>query len=181
MLFFLTVVLEKTLESPSDCKEIKPVNPKSVLNILWKDWCWSYDPLATWYEKATHWKRPWCWERLKAKGEGDNRGWDVWMASLTQWTWVWASSGRWWRTGKPRVLQSMGLQRVGHNWATERQMSFNCCLSYPSALISKPNLYKETIQFATWSLDTKTAIISSATFEVLSFWDWTIHLGYNLN
>ena len=64
--------------------------------------------------------RPWCWERLKAGGEGDNRGWDGWMASLTQWTWVWANSGRWWRTEKPGVLQSMGLLRVGH-WATEQQ------------------------------------------------------------
>ena len=59
------------------------------------------------------------WKRLKAGGEGDDRGWDGWMASSTQWTWVWASSGYWWRTGKPGVLQSMGSQRVGHNWATE--------------------------------------------------------------
>ena len=68
--------------------------------------------------RATHWKRPWCWERLKA-GEEDNKGWDGWMASLTQCTLVWASSGSWWWTGKPGVLQSMGLQRVGHDWATE--------------------------------------------------------------
>ena len=62
---------------------------KSVLNIPWKDWCWSWNSntLATWWE-LTHWKRPWCWERLKA-GEGDDRGWDGWMASPTQWTWVW--------------------------------------------------------------------------------------------
>ena len=64
-------------------------------------------------------KRPWCWARLKAGGEGDNRGWDGWMASLTQWTWVWASSGSWSWTGKPSVLQSMGSQRVEHDWATE--------------------------------------------------------------
>ena len=66
-------------------------------------------------------KRPWCWKGLKAGGEGDNRGQDGWMASLTQWTWVWASSRRWWRTEKPGVLQSMGLQRVGHYRATEQQ------------------------------------------------------------
>ena len=66
--------------------------------------------LATWCEELTHWKRPSCWERLKAGGEGDDRGWDGWMASPTQWTWVWASSRRWWWTGKPGVLQSMGLQ-----------------------------------------------------------------------
>ena len=62
-------------------------------------------------------KRPWCWERLKAGGEGDNRRWDGWMTSLTQW--VWASSGSWWWTGKPDVLWSMGSQRVRHNWGTE--------------------------------------------------------------
>ena len=57
--------------------------------------------------------------KIEAGGEGDNRGWDGRMASPTQWTWVWVSSGRWWWTGKPGVLQSMGLQRFGHNWATE--------------------------------------------------------------
>ena len=72
-----------------------------------------------WHKELTHLKRPWCWERLKAGEEGDDRGWDGWMASLTWWTWVWASSGRWWRTGKPGMLQSMGSQRVRHNWATE--------------------------------------------------------------
>ena len=66
---------------------------KSVLNIHWKDWCWSSNTLATWCEELTHWKRPWCWERLKV-GEGDDRGWDSWMASPTRWTWVWANSGR---------------------------------------------------------------------------------------
>ena len=75
--------------------------------------------LATWCEEVTHWKTPWFWERLRAGGEGDDRGWDGWMASLTQWTWVWAGSRSWWRTGKPGVLQFMGLQRVGHDSATE--------------------------------------------------------------
>ena len=64
-------------------------------------------------------KRSWCWERLKAGGEGEDRGWDGWMASLTQWTWVWANSGQWRMTGKPGMLQSMGLQRVGCDWETE--------------------------------------------------------------
>ena len=68
---------------------------------------------------TTHWKRLWCWEGLGAGGEGDDRGWDGWMASLTQWTWVWVNSGSWWWTGRPGVLWFMGLQRVGHNWATE--------------------------------------------------------------
>ena len=87
----------------------------------WKDWCWSWNSntLATWCEELTHLKRPWCWERLEAGGEGDNRGRDGWMASLTQWTWVWVDSGSWWWTGRPGVLRFMGLQRVGHNWVTE--------------------------------------------------------------
>ena len=67
-------------------------------------------------KEVTHWKRPWCWERLKA--EGDDRGWDGWMLSPTQWTWVWASSGSWWWTGKPGVLQSVGSKRVRHDWVT---------------------------------------------------------------
>ena len=93
---------------------------KSVLNIHWKDWCWSWssNTLATWFEELTHWKRPWCWERLNEGGEGDNRGWDGWMASPSRWTWVWASSGSWWWTGKTGKLQSIGLQRVGHDWGT---------------------------------------------------------------
>ena len=73
-------------------------------------------------------KRSWCWERLKAVGGGDDRGWDGWMASLTWCTWVWASSGSWWRTGKPGVLQSMGSQRVGLDWATELNWSICCTL-----------------------------------------------------
>ena len=116
------------LESPLDCKEDQTSQSqrKSTLNIHWKDWCWSWssDTLATWCEQPTHCKRPWCWERLKAKGEGDDRGWDGWMASPTQWTWVWANSGRQWRTGKPGVLQSTGLQRAGHDLATGQQLPF---------------------------------------------------------
>ena len=68
--------------------------------------------------ELTHWKRPWCWERLRARG-GHDRRWDGWMVSRTQWTWVWVDSGSWWWTGRPGMLQFMGLQRVGHNWVTE--------------------------------------------------------------
>ena len=94
---------------------------KSVLNIHWKDlwWNWSSSSLANWCKELTLWKKPWCSERLKAGGEEDCRGWDGWMASLTQWTWVWASSGNWWWTGKPGVLQSMGLQRIRYDKVTE--------------------------------------------------------------
>ena len=119
---FWTVVLEKTLESPLDSKEIQPVNPKgnqSVLNIHWKDCCWSWNSniLATWYEELTHLKRPWCWERLKV-GEGDNRGWDGWMVSLTRWMWVWVNSGSWWWISLLARCSPWGC-RVGHDWATE--------------------------------------------------------------
>ena len=99
-----------------------PTSPslrRSVLNVHLKDWCWSCNTLATWCEKLTHWKRPWCWERLKAGGEGDDRGWDGWKAPLTRWTWVWGNSRSWWWTGRPGMPQSMRSQRVGHNWATE--------------------------------------------------------------
>ena len=71
------------------------------------------------HKELTHWKRPWCWERLKAGGEGDDRNWDGWMVSPTRWTWVCASSENWWLSGKPAVLQSMGSQRVGHDWVAE--------------------------------------------------------------
>ena len=120
---FWTVVFEKALESPLDCKEIQPVHPKGDESwvfigrtdaedetpILWPTWC----------KELTHLKRPWCWERLRAGGEGDDRRWDGWMASPTQWTWVWVNSGSWWWTGRPDVQHSMGSQRVGHNWATK--------------------------------------------------------------
>ena len=99
---FWTVVLEKTLESPVNCKEIQPVHPKG-------DQSWMFigstdaetktrnsNTLTTWWKELTHLKRPWCWERLKAGGEVDERGWDDCIASLTQWTWVWVNSGSWW-------------------------------------------------------------------------------------
>ena len=71
-------------------------------------------------EELIHWKRPWCWERLRAGGEGDDdKGWDGWLASSTHWTWVWVDPESWWWTGRPGVLRFMGSQRVGHDWATE--------------------------------------------------------------
>ena len=106
------MVLEKTLESPLDCKEIQPVYPKG-------DQSWVFigrtdveaeTPILWPPDELTHLKRPWCWERLRAGGEGDDRGWDGWMASPTQWTWVWVNSGSWWWTGRPGVLWFMGSQ-----------------------------------------------------------------------
>ena len=119
---FWTVVLEKALESPLDCKEIQSVHPKGDQSwvfigrtdveaetpVLWplyvKSWLIGKDPDAG---------------RVGAGGKGDDRGWDGWMASPAQWTWVWVNSGRWWWTGRPGVLLFMGSQRVGHDWATE--------------------------------------------------------------
>ena len=120
---FRTVVLEKTLGSPLDCKEIQPVRCKG-------DQSWAFiggtdveaetpSTLATWCKEVPHLKRPWCWERLRTGGEGDDRGWGAWMASPTQWTWIWVNSRSWWWTVGPSVLWFMVSQRVGHDWAAE--------------------------------------------------------------
>ena len=119
---FWTVVLEKTLESPLDCKEVQPVHSegdqpwvfferndaKAEAPVLWPP-----------HAELTHWKSLWSWEGLRAGGEGDDRGWDGCMASLTWWTWVWVNSGSWWWTRRPGMLRFMGSQRVGHDWASE--------------------------------------------------------------
>ena len=106
---FWTVVLEKTLESPLDCKEIQPVHSEGDQSWVFfgRDDAKAETPvtLATSCEELTHWKRLWCWEGLRSGGEVDDRGWDGWMASPTRWTWVWVNSGSWWWTGKPGVLR----------------------------------------------------------------------------
>ena len=117
---FWTMMLEKTLESPFDLKEIQQVHPKVNQSWIFIGRTDAEDEtpntLATWCEELTHWKTPGCWERSKAGGDGDDRGWDGWMASSTRWTWVWASSRSWWWTGRPGVLQFMELKRVRHIW-----------------------------------------------------------------
>ena len=116
-----TVVLEKTLESPLDCKEIQPVHPKGN-----QPWIFIGRTEA---EAPIHWppdvKNWFIWKDPDAgkdwrRGKGDDKGWDDWMASLTQWTWVWVSSRSWCWSEKPGVLQSMGSQRVGHDWVTNQ-------------------------------------------------------------
>ena len=120
---FWTVVLEKTLKSPLDCKKIQPVHPQGNQSWIFigRTDCWSgnSNTLATWCEELTRWKRPWFWKRLKVGGQGDKRGWDSWTVSLAQWIWVWVNSRSCWCTGRPGMLQSLRSQRVGHNWATE--------------------------------------------------------------
>ena len=118
---FSTVLLANILESPLDCKEIQPVHSddqswdffgrndaKAETPVLWpphvKSWLIGKDS---------------CWEGLGAKGEGDDIGWDGWMASLTRWMWVWVNSGSWGWTGRPGVLWFTGSQRVGYDWATD--------------------------------------------------------------
>ena len=116
---------------------LKEISPGSD----WKDWCWSWSSttLATLCEELTHLKKPWCWERLWAGEEGDDRRWDGWMASPTQWTWVWLNSVSWWWTGRPGVLQFMGLQRVGHGWATELNWKVNVKVKHSTVYNNLPS------------------------------------------
>ena len=110
---FWTMVLEKTLESPLDCKEIKPVHRKG--NQSWM-YIGRTDAEVQYFG---HLEKILMLARLMAGGDGDNRGWDGWMASLTQWTRVWVNSGSWQWTGRPGLMESMGSPRVRHNWVTE--------------------------------------------------------------
>ena len=118
---FWTVVL-KTLESPLDCKEIQPVHSKGYQSwdFFGRNDVKAETPIL-WPPHAKSWfiGKDWCWEGLEVGGEGDDRGWDGWMALPTQWTWVWVNSGSWWWTGRPGMLQFMASQRVWHDWVTE--------------------------------------------------------------
>ena len=101
---------------------LKEISPGCSL-----DWCWSWNSntVSTWCKELTHLKRPWCWERLRAGGKGGDRGWDGWMVSLSQQTWVWVNSGSWWWAGRLGMLKSIALRRVGHEWATELNIPCN--------------------------------------------------------
>ena len=161
---FWTVVLEKTLESPLNCKEIQPVHPKG-------DQSWVFigrtdveaETPILWPPDAKswlNWERPWCWERLKAGGAGDDRGWDGWMASPTGWTWVWVDSRSWWWTGRPSVLQFMGSQRVRHDWDwtdwltdwPSWQLQVLGTSSSPSLVVEDPNHQKIT-SLTNWQVE----------------------------
>ena len=116
MLYALDSKDQSVLKDWSVLKEINPEYSLAGLRLKLK---LQYFGHLMWIADSL--ERPWCWERLRTGGKTGNRGWDGWTASLTQWTWVWANSGRWWRTGRPGVLQSVGLQRVRQDWATEHQ------------------------------------------------------------
>ena len=122
---------------------------------------WSSKTLATWCKEPSHWKRRLYSERLRAEGEGDDRGWDGWMSSLTQWTRVWVDSGSWWWTGRPGVLWFMGLQRVGHDWATE--------LNWIPGNTGKDWQRGTTEKYSHWSLDDQVDQI--VVTEVRSQWE----------
>ena len=110
------------------------------LNIHWKGWWWNWssNTLATWCEELSHWKRPWCWERSRAGREEGGRGWDGWMPSPSQWTWVWVNSGRWWRTGKSGVLQSMGSQ-------SQTRLSDWTTMTTNKGMMNKPKLKVDSL------------------------------------
>ena len=158
---FWTMVLEKTLESPLDCKEIQPVHSKG-------DQSWVFvertdakaETPVLWPPHVKSWLigKDWCWKGLGAGGKGDDRGWDGWMASPTRWTWVWVNSGRWWWTGRPVMLWFMGSQRVGHDWATE--LNWTELKQYMSLSLPKPQRLIFTKQSH-----------STNTFLFFSFWN----------
>ena len=135
---FWTVVFEKTLESPLDCKEIQPVHPKDHSWVFIEGTDVEAETPVLWHLmwRADSFEKTLMLEKIEGRREGDNRGWDGWMASLTQWTWVWVDFGSWWWTGRPGVLRFMGSQRVGYNWATE--LNWICyTLLLPSLLTAR--------------------------------------------
>ena len=134
---FWTVVLEKTLERVpwtarrSNLSILKEISPEYSLEVLTLKLKLQY--FGHLMRRTESFEKTWCWERLKVKGVGDDRGWDGWMASPTQWIWVWVNSGSWQWTGRPGVLQSMGLQRVRHNWTTEQNSTdYYLCIHSPT-------------------------------------------------
>ena len=122
--------LESPLRVPWDCKE-SPTSP------FWRDQPWDFfgrndakaETPVLWPPHVKSWfiGKDWCWEGLGAGEEGDDRGWDGWMASLTRWTWIWVNSRSWWWTGRPGMLRFMWSQRVGHDWVTELNWCTELC------------------------------------------------------
>ena len=146
-----------------------PTSPfwRLALGFLWKDWCWSWN-YNTLCEELTHLKRPWCWERLRARGEGDDSGWHGWMTSPTQWIWVWVNSGSWRWTGRSGVLQFMGSQRVRHDWVTELNW-IHTIIFYTTWIFVKNNLVLHIIADPRWFIQNMTNAKGSTYSNV---WNW---------
>ena len=179
---FFTVVLEKTLENPLDCKEIQPVHSKGDQSwvligrtdaeaetlILWpphaKCWLIGKDPDAG---------RDWGQE------EKGMTGWDGWMASWTRWTWVWVNTGKWWWTGRPGVLQFMGSQRIGYDWVTELNWWHVRCL-YPFWYPNSTGPSFPLLVMPTWFF-VKSAALTQKTHQSLPDWDLCMQMPLNPN
>ena len=159
---------------------LKEMSPKYSLEGL------MLNVKSQYFGHLTHFKRSWCWEGLRAGGKGDDRWWDGWMASPTQWTWVWVKSGSWWWTGRPGVLRFMGSQRVLHNWATELKWTdslhwapgtniiIQCHTSITSQLKTKQCVICYIVFFLPWQLlkheaaPKATSILSETDIELRS-------------
>ena len=145
-------LLKKTLDSPLDCKEIQPVHPKGNQSWIFigRTDAEAETPILGHLMRRTDSLKK---TLMLGKIEGGRRrrrlGWDGWTAKLTRWTWVWASSGRWWRTGKPGVLQSVGSQRVGHDWETELSLAMELKKNFPASV---PTVWPQFTSWIQWYL-----------------------------
>ena len=160
---------------------------KSTLNIPWKDWCWSWSSniLATWCEELTHWKRAWCWERVKAGGEGGNRGWDGWMVSLTQWTWVFEQTQEDGDRERSLVCCSPWGCKVRHYLVTEQQLQWltktvandvvHLFMCLPPAYTLRWNVF--SCLFPIFQLDFCCSCCFALTFAI-AFWEFFMHSRY---
>ena len=162
----------RRLESPLDCEEIQPVHPKGDQSLIFigRTDAEAETPIL-WLrcKELTHWKRPWCWERLKSGREGDDRGSHGSMASPSRWTWVWASSENWWCTGKPGMLQSVGLQRIRHDWViemTENKSEFMSKISFLTPLCLRLGII--TTKWHSTNSNVSALYLTSKTFQIVN-------------
>ena len=148
---FQTVVLVKTLGSPWDSKESKPVNPKENQPWIFTGRTDAEAEAPILWPPDANWLIPWCWERLKAGEKGDDRGWDGWMASLTQWTWVWVNSRSWWWTGRLGMLESIGLPSRTRlsEW---NELNWGYFFNWSSSFVHLTSIWEHTLWMRkTWS------------------------------
>ena len=171
---FWNVVLEKTLESPLDCKEIQPVHPKGDLSLMFigRSDAEAETPVL-WPADAKRWLicKTLMLGKIEGGEEGDGRGWGSWMTSLTRWTWVWVNSGSWWWTGRPGILQSTGSQRVPHDSATEL-----------SSTIGSSCGLNNLLQQSTWNRAREVTnklryYVLTTSNSIYGYWQWTYYLN----